>query len=301
MRAALARAVGDPSLELAYWVPETERWVDADGHAVALPEPGSGRAYNYVELDGRCVVAMIHDESLSSQGELLAAVGTAAALSLDNERLDAALRSRLDELQASRTRLMEAGMAERRRLERDLHDGAQQRLVALALDLRLIRSKVGDDPETAKALLESAGRELESALEELRELARGIHPAVLTDRGLDAALESLASRAPVPVDLEHRTGDPLPEAVELAAYFVVAEALTNVAKYAQASRATVEVARENGGVLVEVADDGVGGADPTRAPACAGWPTARRSRRPAGRSSPKPGEGTTIRATIPCG
>ena len=172
--------------------------------------------------------------------------------------LDAELRESLEELRASRARIVEAADAERRRLERDLHDGAQSRLVALALLLRSARRRA-QDPELA-GLLDRAQEELRTSLEELRELARGIHPAVLTDRGLEPALHAVVSRAPVPVTLEV-DDDRLPPAVETAAYFVVSEALANVAKYAQASHASVAVRRTNGRVMVEVADDGVGGAD----------------------------------------
>ena len=165
-------------------------------------------------------------------------MGAAASLALENERLDAELRAKVDELRASRQRMLQIGLEERRRLERNLHDGAQQRLVSMALNIRLARAKLNDDPRAADQLLASAGEELDAALAELRELARGIHPAVLSDRGLGTALETLASRAPVPVELAELPDERLPEAVELAAYFVVAEALTNVAKYANASHAT---------------------------------------------------------------
>ena len=174
--------------------------------------------------------------------------------------LDAELRARLEELRASRARIVEAGDAERRRLERDLHDGAQSRLVALALLLRTARTRAGGDPELA-TLLDRAQEELQTSLSELRELARGIHPAVLTDRGLEPALQALVSRAPVPVAVEAQLDSPLPDAVESAAYFVVSEALANVAKYAQATQATVVVRRVDGRLTVDVSDDGVGGAD----------------------------------------
>jgi signal transduction histidine kinase len=164
----------------------------------------------------------------------------------------------VEELRASRARIVEAGDAERRRLERDLHDGAQSRLVALALLLRSARMRA--DGELAE-LLDQAQEELHTGLEELRELARGIHPAVLTDRGLEPALEALTSRAPLPVTLEVEGDERLPGPVESAAYFVVSEALTNVAKYARATHATVAVRRANGRVMVDVTDDGVGGAD----------------------------------------
>ena len=160
--------------------------------------------------------------------------------------------------------MIEAEQRERRRLERNLHDGAQQRLVALSLTLRLAQGRLRKDPEGAEKLLAGAQDELNRALEELRELARGIHPAVLSDRGLKAALEALAGRSPVPVELERTPPDRLPPPVEAAAYFVVAEALTNVVKYANASQARISVTRSNGHAVVEVADDGVGGADPGR-------------------------------------
>jgi signal transduction histidine kinase len=175
-------------------------------------------------------------------------------------QLDAELRARLVELRASRSRLMEAGTAERRRLERDQHDGAQSRLVALAMLLRSARRRA--DGELAD-MLDRAQTELQTSLGELRELARGIHPALLSERGLEPALQALATRAPVPVTVETEA-ERLPEPVETAAYFVVAEALTNVAKYAQATRASVVVRRSNGRVTVEVSDDGVGGADLAR-------------------------------------
>jgi signal transduction histidine kinase len=167
----------------------------------------------------------------------------------------------VDELHASRARIVEAGDAARRKLERDLHDGAQSRLVALALLLRSARKRAGDGDPGLAALLDEAQAELKTSLDELRELARGIHPAVLTERGLEPALQALASRAPVPVTLEAQTATRLPGPVESAAYFVVSEALANVAKYAQATHATVAVRQVNGSVSVEVVDDGVGGAD----------------------------------------
>jgi signal transduction histidine kinase len=263
LRDALAKALGDPSLELAFWLPGSRQYVDAEGRPVDLRSAGSSRAVSEVRHEGRLVAAMAHDTSLLDDPELIEAVGAAAALALENERLDAELRAKIDELRASRTRIMEATLAERRRLERDLHDGAQQRLVSVALGLRLVEARLKDVPEGAHELLETAQGELEAALAELRELARGIHPAVLSERGLDAALEALASRAPLPVDLDTRVRERLPEPAELAAYFVVAEALTNVAKYANASRATVRAARHDGRLVVEVSDDGVGGADPS--------------------------------------
>jgi signal transduction histidine kinase len=203
-----------------------------------------------------------------------------------------------EELAASRARIVAAGDEARRRLERNLHDGAQQRLVSLSLALRLVKSQIHTDPTGAERLLDASRDELAQALEELRELARGIHPAVLTDRGLEAALEALAARSPLPVEID---GPPvqLPLAVEAAAYYVVSEALANVTKYARASSVKVTVGQENGHALVEVADDGVGGADPDRGSGLRGL--ADRVASLSGRldiDSP-PGAGTRVRAEIP--
>jgi signal transduction histidine kinase len=300
VRDALADALEDPSLELVFWLPERGRFVDARGHEYELPEGDPARAVSKVERDGQCVAAIIRDARLPHMRGHVDAVGAAAALALDNERLGAELRAKIDELRASRERMLQIGMDERRRLERDLHDGAQQRLVAMALSIRLARAKLNEDPLAAERLLASAGTELDSALAELRELARGIHPAVLTDRGLNTALETLANRAPVPVELGELPAERLPQAVELAAYFVVAEALTNVAKYAGASHATVQVQRDNGRVVVEVADDGVGGADPGRGTGLLGL--ADRLAVIEGRLEveSEQGQGTTVTARIPC-
>jgi PAS domain S-box-containing protein len=203
-----------------------------------------------------------------------------------------------EELEASRARIVAAGDEERRRLERNLHDGAQQRLVSLSLSLRLAQNRVQSDPEGAEQLLDASREELAQALEELRELARGIHPAVLTDRGLDAALEALAARSPLPIDINGPSAK-LPAPVEAAAYYVVSEALANVAKYAQASAVEVTVERMNGMAVVEVSDDGVGGADPLRGSGLRGL--ADRVASLSGKldvQSP-PGVGTRVRAEIP--
>jgi signal transduction histidine kinase len=299
LRGALAQTLGDPSLELAFWLPESKEYVDADGRRVDVWRGAPSRAVSEVRLEDRLVAAIVHDSSLLDDPELLRAVGAAAALALENERLDAELRAKVDELRASRIRIIDATLTERRRLERDLHDGAQQRLVSVALRLRLVQERLTDDKGGAGELLETAGAELDAALAELRELARGIHPAVLSDRGLDAALEALASRAPLPVDLDAQVGERLPEPVELAAYFVIAEALTNVAKYAKASRATVRIARHDGRLLVQVSDDGVGGADPSRGTGLRGL--ADRVAALDGRLElrSRGGGGTVVRADIP--
>ena len=295
LRAALADALGDPSLALAYWLPEPGRFVDAAGHRLELPDGG----WTEVELHGRRIGALVHDPALAERPQLVRTAGAAAALALENQRLSAELRARIEELQASRARLVEAGDAERRRLERDLHDGAQSRLVALALKLRLARMQI-EPGSNAAMLLEESSAELQASLDELRELARGIHPAVLTDRGLAAALRALADRAAVPVEIEGVPSEPLPPAVETAVYFVAAEALTNVAQYARAQSATVTLARTAGEVTVEVADDGVGGADAASGSGLRGL--SDRLAALGGRlelTSP-PGGGTRVRARIPC-
>lgn len=246
------------------------------------------------------MAAIIYDATLSDERQLLETAGAAAGLALENERLHAELRARVDELERSRERLIEVGLAERRKLERNLHDGAQQRLVALALSLRLVRDRLTRDPDGAHELLGEAMTELDSATAELRELARGIHPAVLSDRGLPAALRALAGRVPVDVELVETPEERLPPRVEIASYYVVAEALTNVARYAQATNAEVRVTRLNGSVQVEVSDDGVGGADPAHGSGLRGL--AARVAALDGRldvHSP-PGGGTTISALIPC-
>jgi signal transduction histidine kinase len=298
LRDALARALRDPSLELAYRLGDGT-YVDPDGHAVALPAEGSTRVATPVERSGRPVAAIVHDASLRDHPELVDAVVAAAGLALENERLQAELRARLEDLRASRFRLVETADVERRRLERNLHDGAQQRLVALSLSLALARRQFGSDPAVIE-LVERTRSELAETLAELRELARGIHPTLLTDGGLKPALEALANRALLPVEVAGLPDERLPATVEAAAYYLVAEALTNVAKYAGASMASVRVVRENGQVLVEIADDGVGGADSSRGSGLRGL--ADRVEALDGRlelHSP-PGAGTRVRAEIPC-
>jgi signal transduction histidine kinase len=206
----------------------------------------------------------------------------------------------VEELHASRARIVEAGDAARRRIERDLHDGAQSRLVALALLLRSARRRAEGD-EALAALLDEAQQELRTSLEELRELARGIHPAVLTDRGLEPALQALVSRAPVPVTLETRTRERLPEPVEAAAYFVVSEGLANVAKYAEATHASVAVRQDNGSVSVEVSDDGVGGADAARGTGLRGLQDRLAALDGTLWLESPAGGGTRLRAKIPVG
>jgi PAS domain S-box-containing protein len=214
-------------------------------------------------------------------------------------RLNAELHAKVEELAASRARIVAAGDVERRRLERNLHDGAQQRLVALSLSLRLALAKLESDPAAARTLLSGAADELALALEELRELARGLHPAVLTDRGLRAAVEMLAGRAPVHVEIGEVPQERLPEPVEAAAYYLIAEALTNVTKYARASAVRVRVEAGDGRVLVEVADDGVGGADPATGSGLRGLTDRVEALGGTLQVTSPEGAGTTLRAEIP--
>jgi signal transduction histidine kinase len=297
LQSALADALRDPSLALAYWLPERGEWVDASGDVVVLPADRD--RCTPVERDGQTIAMLVHDPSLAEEPELVHAVGGAAALALENERLTADLRATVSELRASRARIVESADAARRKIERDLHDGAQQRLVALALSLRLARSRVEGDPAAAVGLLDEAAANLDEAIRELRELARGIHPAVLSDRGLGSALEALAQRMPLPIEITAVPDERLPAPVEAAAYFVVAEAITNVARYADASHASVEVRCVDGRVVVTVVDDGVGGADPAGGSGLRGL--SDRIAALDGRlevASPV-GRGTTVRAVIP--
>jgi signal transduction histidine kinase len=262
LREALAHALGDPTLTVAYWAPEANAFVDAVGTPVSMPDEGSGRAVTMLERDGTRLAAVIHDPGLLVDPGLVAAVASALRLAVENERLQVQVESQLDEVRASRARIVAAGDTERKRVERDLHDGAQQRLVSLTLALRLARARMGNDGDAAVRLsLEQASDEAKAALSELRELARGIHPQILTEAGLAAAIDSLADRAPVDVSVKVGPGR-YPPAVEGAAYFAVSEALANVAKYAQATHVLIRSNWEDGSLTIEVADNGVGGADP---------------------------------------
>ncbi len=299
LRAALARALRDPSLTLAYWLPEFGSYADHDGRAVELPSSDGRRAVRLIERDGVRVAALVHDPALKDEPELLAAVTAAAGIAIERSQLNVELRARVEELRGSRARIVEAGRRERQRLERDLHDSAQHRLVALSLQLSLLEEQLAGDP-AATAQLEHARREIDTSLDELREIAHGIHPAVVSGHGLAVALEQLAARAPVPVHLSVEIEGRLPDEVEVAAYYLISESLANVGKYARASSATVEVARGNGRIWVEVVDDGVGGADTEDGSGLRGL--ADRVEALGGQLrvwSPR-GGGTRVRAEIPC-
>ena len=264
LRDELAKALGEPELELAFALP-SGTYVDEAGHEVALPASGGSRVSTEIGMAGRPIAALIHDPSLLERPELLESVSAAARLALENERLQAEVRAQLEEVRESRARIVAAGDAERRRVERDLHDGAQQRLVTLALALSMAeeRANKGADPTLAEILRE-ASTEMSLAIEELRSLARGIHPTILTEAGLGPALDSLAERGAIPITVTGRPECRLPEPVEAAAYYVAAEGVTNAVRHSGASAIELSAVRENGHLRVRVSDDGVGGADPTK-------------------------------------
>ena len=291
---ALARAVGDPSLELALWLPEEQRFIDCDGVPLVVRADAPGRAVTLVGPATDPVAAIVHDAGLVEQRALLEAAGSAASLAFQNAQLQAKLRAQLAELRESRSRIVAAGDAERKRLERDLHDGAQQRLLAAGLALQLLANDRGNGE-----LLTEAQAELRAALRELRELARGIHPAILSAGGLPAAVRSLVDRAPVPVSL-HVVEGRHPEPVESAAYFVVSEALANIAKHAHAGTASVSIQRDNGTLVVQVHDDGRGGADSRLGSGLRGLADRVGALSGSLIVTSQPGDGTTVRAEIPC-
>jgi signal transduction histidine kinase len=300
LRDAFARALRDPSLTLAYWLPEFESWADLDGRTVELPERGSGRATTLIERDGAHIAALVHDPALEDEPELLAAVGAAAGIALENGRLQAEQKAHLEELKGSRARVIEAGQKERQRLERNLHDGAQQRLVALSLELSLLEKQLDGDAE-ATTRLDRARSEIAVSLDELRAVARGLHPAVLSGHGLEVALQSIAAHSPTPVRLTVSLDERLPEQIEIAAYYVVSESLANIGKHARATTVSIDVACNDSIVVVEVVDDGVGGADTEHGSGLRGL--ADRVEAHGGRLriwSPA-GGGTRLRAEMPCG
>jgi signal transduction histidine kinase len=299
LRDALARTLRDPSLTLAYWLPEYETWADVDGRATSPPTAEAGRAITVIDRGGEHVAALMHDASLEDEPELLHAVSAAAGIALETARLHADLAARLDELRGSRVRVIEAGQKERQRLERNLHDGAQQRLVALSLELTMLKKLLDADPE-AGTRIDHARDEIALSLEELRDVARGLHPAVVSGHGLAVALESLAARATVPVRLNVELEGRLPEALEVAAFYLVSESLANIGKHAQATSATVDVNRCNGEVVVEIVDDGIGGADTERGSGLRGLADRVEALDGRLRVWTPVGHGTRVRAEIPC-
>jgi signal transduction histidine kinase len=260
LRALLARALEDPTLALGYWSDAAADYVDADGRRVAVPGPHAARAVTFVERRDQHLAVLVHDPSLAEQQPLVRAAVAAARLAIENARLQALLHARVEELEASRARLAEAALNERRTIERDLHDGLQHRLLRLSWLADRAGAVVDVGGGAGPALAELAD-EARDAYASLRELARGIHPAILTERGLAAAVEELALVATVPVLIDlprERWSRP----VEATAFFTISEALTNAAKHARAERVTVRGRRATGRLTIEIADDGAGGADP---------------------------------------
>jgi signal transduction histidine kinase len=293
----VARALGDPSLEVAFWVPARRGYVDAGGQPYELPGNGSARAVTPLAHDGEPVAALVHDPALLDDPALLESVSAAARLSLENARLHAEVQAQLHKVRESRTRIVAAADTERARIERDLHDGAQQRLVALALDLRMAEHANAD--EATKVLLRSAVDSLQLAVAELRELAHGVYPALLTQSGLRAALDDLAGRTRGPVVVVDAPSRRLSPEVEATAYFIACEGLANAVKHSGARLVEITAAVEEPSLLVTIVDDGAGDADPAGEglKGLADRVEARGGRfwvdSPAGR-------GTRITAEIPC-
>jgi signal transduction histidine kinase len=297
LRDTLAAALGDSTLQLAF------RQLDG-GYADTMKRPVDvvGRDPDRVVtgLDPAGDAVLVYDERLRHEPQLVKVAVNVTSLALQHSRLQAEVNAQLDQVRASRARIVEAADTARRRLERDLHDGAQQRLVTLNLALGMARRRAaGADPEL-DALLDSASKEAREALVELRELARGIHPAVLTETGLKGALQALIERTPIPTTITAVPPERFPASTEATAYFVVCEALANVAKHAAADTAAIAIRRTSGTLIIEVSDDGFGGADPDNGSGLSGL--ADRVASIGGSlsiDSPR-GEGTRIQAKIPC-
>jgi signal transduction histidine kinase len=298
LRASLAKALRDPTLVLAFPAPAGDGYVGPDGGAIEPPgDADPNRAVARLERDGELLAVLVYDPAIEREDPgRVAAVASVAQLALENERLAAQVRAQLEEVRASRARIVEAQDAERRRIERDLHDGAQQRLVALAMRLDQARATSAG----ASELIDATTVELLAAIREVRDLAHGVHPPILTDAGLGAAVEALAERTPFPVAIDATDARFAPE-VEAAAYFVVAEGLTNIARYAAASRATVVLRTEEDRLVVRVSDDGRGGADLEAGSGLRGL--ADRLAAVGGELTvmSEPGRGTTLLATLPAG
>lgn len=296
LRDELSRALGDPTLSVAYWLPDAGAFVDSEGRAFSLPTDDSERSVTMVERDGQPVAALVHAQAVLDDPGLLEAVSSAAQLAASNARLQAEVRAKVLELQASRRRILEAGDEARRRLERRLHEGAEQRLDHLAQSLRTASIEAPGAGMSER--IERAGAQVGLTLEELGRLGRGLHPRELSERGLEGALAALAERSSVPVTVAV-TSDGIPYEVEAAAYFVCSEALANVAKYASASRVAVSVRSSGGRVRIEIQDDGVGGADPTRGSGIRGLTDRVETLGGTLRVDSAPGKGTRLVAEIP--
>jgi signal transduction histidine kinase len=258
VRAELARALGDPTLEVGYWDSDSRSFTDAEGRTLSIPEEGDRRSMTEIERHGETIAVLLHDPAVLGDPDLIEAVASAAQLAASNARLQVAVKGRLSELKASRRRILEARDEERRLLDRRLHDGAEQRLDRLGNMLSSAQS-VSVSPSTA-GRIGQAEMQLARSLQELRELAHGLHPRVLSEDGLHAALLSLTESFTIPVEIAI-TPTPLAPDVAAACYFFCSEALANIAKHASASKVRVAIGSDDGRIIVTVEDDGVGGAD----------------------------------------
>jgi signal transduction histidine kinase len=295
LEAALARTLQDPTLRLVSRAPDGQ-WRDGTGSAVELPSDPT-EVTHVRTADGEPQAALVHDRGLEPSA--VSAAAAVVGLLLENQSLSQEVAAQLDEVQASRARIVEAGYRERRRVERDLHDGAQQRLLSVALALRMAQREVEAGSQAAPATIAQANDELRLAIDELRELARGIHPSILTDAGLGAAVRALAGRCPVPVDDLHLPDGRFPTGVEATAYFVVAEALTNIAKHAQATTVGVRIEADDAWLRVTITDDGVGGASPALGTGLRGLRDRVEAAGGALQVTSPAGAGTTITAELP--
>jgi signal transduction histidine kinase len=293
----LADALGDAQLELRFWLPEGEVYVDARGRAV-IDSPEDTRAQTPVRRGGLPLAMVLHDAALDERPDLLESVVEAAGLAIEIARLRVELRRQLDEVEASRARIVAAGYEERRRIERDLHDGAQQRLVSVGLTLRHAHHELGAGSNGIGGILDGAVAEIGDAIAELRELARGVRPSQLDD-GLASALGELAGRTALSVNVE-ATAERFPSALEAAAYFVASEGLTNAVKHAHASSVAVSAARENGSLVISITDDGVGGAAPAPGSGLAGLADRVHAQGGTLRLDSTPGMGTRLTVELPC-
>src|SRR6516162_6507968 len=288
LRDRLARTLGDPTLVVGYWLPGQRRYVDEAGRPVELPAAGAGRAVTPIEENGRRIAVLVHDLAVLDDPALLSAAGSAARLAVSNARLQAEVGARVGEVEASRRRMVQASVKRRVRLNGKLRDGAERRLARVAELL----ADCGEPLADVRA-------EVDAARTELREFARGMHPATLTERGLGASVRELAERFPIPVDVAAPPGR-FPPAIEVAAYFVCSESLTNVAKHAGASRSDIRIEHANGRLTVMVTDDGIGGADPSRSSGLQGLADRIEALGGSLAVDSPPGSGTRVTAELPC-
>lgn len=299
LQRALGRALGDDSVRLAYWVPDRQAYADADGREVQLPGAGAGRAAVDISLDGRPIGAISYDSTLIGDPGLVVTAGRVVAIAMDRQRLIAQLLASQQALRESRARLVDAADRERRRIARNLHDGLQTKLVLLALEAQQLAAQPEAGPQVSAAAT-ALRKRIDSAAAELRELVHAVMPAPLIEGGLGAAAEDLADRMPVPTRLDIGVNETLPDAVSATAYFVVAEGLANAVKHARASALNVRIARDDGTLLVEVRDNGVGGAAPGTGMGLRSLADRVDVLGGRLRVHSKAGEGTQLLAELPC-